>query len=86
MPVISHEIHESVIQKDGAKYGCHNNPNRFKSSYQFWDRHLGAWVGIPHRMSTDCRFDTSLTDQKCEGCNDRGSGEEYDRSVRAAGS
>jgi hypothetical protein len=39
----------------------------------------------PFRHSTECRFDMSLSDPACTGCEWRGSGEDYDQSVRKEG-
>lgn len=92
MPVIDHPIHEKVIEKQGAKYGCFNRkpysqgylaPNRvYAPSGNFTMEN----AFVPHVMSNDCRYDMSLTDRKCEGCEHRGSGEAYDQSVRGMAS
>jgi hypothetical protein len=40
---------------------------------------------IEHTMSKECRYDHSLTDQRCQFCNHRGSGERYDQMIRSKG-
>ncbi len=32
---------------------------------------------VKYTMTTACRYDLSLSDPRCEGCRDRGSGEEF---------
>lgn len=34
-------------------------------------------VVMPFRMSSECRYDRSLSDQHCTGCVHAGSGESY---------
>ena len=48
-------------------YGCHNGP-RPKPNKVF---------------SSECRYDKSLTDQRCLDCKHRGSGEAYDLKIRS---
>jgi hypothetical protein len=98
MPVLDHETHESVIEKEGAKYGCWNKPRPTEdSSYLAQDgwetQYVGsgdfegtAWfVEVRNVMSTECRYDMSLKDAKCDGCEWRGSGERYDEEIRSRG-
>jgi len=40
---------------------------------------------IHHSMSKECRYDRSLTDVRCAGCEHRGSGEAYNAMVRTKG-
>jgi hypothetical protein len=94
MPVVDHPVHPRTV--GGALYGCHNRAP-FKASYIAPDRIYDAQPGplpnsyrsvqtaIPHAMSTDCRYDMSLTDKKCADCIHRGSGEEYDKMIRSNG-
>lgn len=92
MPVLDHEIHERTRQSDSARYGCHNKP-RMRQDIPVKDGHrpLGDgnsaqhWRFIKDFGSLECRYDMSLRDRKCEGCEHLGSGEEYDRSIRAKG-
>lgn len=92
MPVLAHEVSDKVREKDGAVYGCWNR-EEFSETYVAQTRRYrnnGDWdlrqVFVPHLMSTDCRYDMSLTDIKCEGCQHRGSGEAYDAMIRSQGS
>lgn len=95
MPVLDHEVHPLTI--GGERYGCHNRPD-LEAGYfapdgladYMDDRDTGldariklAW--IPHRMSTECRYDMSLSDSKCAGCTHQGSGEAYDERIRKEG-
>lgn len=90
MPVIEHSVHEKVIQKEGFRYGCHNRPRPEKGQRVIGMRQSlcdKTWCEIwPYVFSTDCRFDMSLTDPACEGCEWRGSGERYDEEIRKRGS
>lgn len=98
-PVETHEVHEKVRIDSDFRYGCNNrkpfkktyfSPNRFlpvlrdpkeffKQMFQFHAKQ------VEHRMSTECRYDMSLKDQACEGCQHRGNGESYDAMVRSKG-
>ncbi len=91
MPGLDYEVHELTRQDSDAKYGC-NNRGEFSAGYYAPDRKYlpdGRWFDtmtfIPHRMSTECRFDISLTDTKCNTCPRRGSGEAYDKLIRSRG-
>jgi len=82
MPVVDTPVHEKVREKEGAVYGCWNmhRPtvgDTVSSSYSG-----EKW---PYVFSEECRFDMSLKDPKCEGCEWRGSGEKYDEMVRSKG-
>ena len=89
MPVIDHEIHESTIQKDGAKNGCWNKLRPMANSgyYAPQRRHLpfGKFaielVFIPFRMSTECRYDQAIAPSMCEGCQWVGQGKAYAEQV-----
>lgn len=96
MPVLDHEIHPRTVD-NGRAYACHNR-HPFAAGYfapdglaDFMDdRDTGldariklAW--IPHVMSTECRYDMSLTDSKCEGCRERGLGEAWSELIRRDG-
>ncbi len=80
MPVIDHETHESTRIGSDYRYGCWNKPRPVTgvSVYSFPHEY-------PFRHSTECRFDMSLSDPACTGCEWRGSGEAYDQSVRKDG-
>jgi hypothetical protein len=91
MAVLAHDVHERTREAAGAVWGCHRRPE-FAAGYWAPDRHylpggrfkvVQTW--IPNVMSTDCRFDLSLTDPKCSGCPRRGSGEAYNEMVRSRG-
>ena len=79
MPVLDHEVHESVKIDSNARYGCFNR-KPYADSYIANGRDI-----VPYRMSRECRFDMSLTDVMCEGCKHRGSGEAYNEMIRSQG-
>ena len=89
MPVIDHPVHEKTVA--GSHSGCHNRPE-FKRGYYAQVRRYVGTSGeffmdiefVPHRMSTECRHDMSLTDPRCGDCKHRGSGEVYANTVRNA--
>ena len=66
MPVLDHPVHESVIQKDGVKYGCYNRTGLRRyvmGSYAYGPQRWG------HTMSMKCRnYYLWESDPKCEGC------------------
>lgn len=90
-PVIDHEIHPRTVDT-GVPNGCHNRPP-MSPGYWAMDRQYrpgGKWeivpTWIPHRLSTECRYDLSLTDAKCAGCLERGQGEARSERIRRDGS
>lgn len=91
MPVVDTPVHEKVREKEGAKYGCWNKPRREQLGYYVPERYI-TLKGVTfeasyvvNTMSIECRYDMSLTDTKCDGCEWRGSGEAYDAMVRSKG-
>jgi hypothetical protein len=92
MPVLEHEVHALVRAKDGDVYGCWGR-RAFADGYYAPDRRYvegsegfePVIVYLDHRMSTECRYDMSLTDVKCAQCNHRGSGEAYVAHVKLLG-
>lgn len=93
MPVEDHAVHAKVRIKANKPYGCFNRemsagyyaPNRAAGSDGYKPTWFFERVRIPHTMSRECRYDMSLKDPRCEGCNHRGSGEKYSARVSAAG-
>ncbi len=79
MPVEDHPVHVLTKQGADARYGCWNLGAHKPRYFTF------NWRLVEHRMSTECRYDKSLSDLKCEGCKHRGSGEAYDLRVRTEG-
>jgi hypothetical protein len=89
-PVEDHPVHELVRQKQHARHGCWNR-KPFSDGYMAPSRQYApsgnftmVKVFIPHKMSTECRYDMSLSDGKCAGCQHKGSGEQYAAKIRAA--
>jgi radical SAM protein with 4Fe4S-binding SPASM domain len=82
MPVLDHETHESVIEKEGAKYGCWNMHRPTVGDIVESTYSGEKWSYV---FSEECRYDMSLTDTKCDGCEWRGSGEMYDLEIRSKG-
>lgn len=82
MPVENHEVHAKVKIATNKPYGCHNG-DRTSAGY------IGSPWGTPkfivHAMSTECRYDMSMTDPRCENCKHRGSGETYAKMVTENG-
>lgn len=65
-------------------YGCKDRV--LKPGYWTKEREYSSDGGftlvdrfIKHTMTTECRYDLSLSDPRCEGCRDRGSGEAHYR-------
>lgn len=98
MPVLEHETHAKVIQKEGFRYGCHDKPRQTDETVYLapdgWAVDYigsGDWLGemgfveVKHVMSRDCRFDMSLTDPACEECRWQGMGEKYAEEIRKRG-
>ena len=93
MPVEDHEVHDKVRIKADKPYGCYDR--EMSECYYAPERKMGSSgyepiffyerIRIPHRMSRECRYDMSLMDARCGGCNHRGSGEKYSERVRAQG-
>lgn len=90
MPVDEKPVHPLTVA--GERYGCYQR-GEFSKGYYAPDReHLadGRWHNvmrfIPHRMSTECRFDLSLISNRCGDCPHKGTGEAYDAMMRAKGS
>lgn len=81
MPVLDHPTHEATRIGADHRYGCHSRQRPIAGQTVTGAAAYGArqW---PHRMSTECRYDLSLSDPSCTGCPHRGSGEDYDRAVR----
>lgn len=91
MAVIDHPVHPKVVLADGTPYGCKNR--RFAKGYWTHQRfyypdgkYLMQQVFIEHTMSTECRYDKSLTDSRCATCAHKGKGEAYFNEVIALSS
>ena len=87
MPGLEHAV-SAMTKRSDEPYGCHN---RLRG--QPWMMVQDGWnaAGQRHmvmmldRMSVECRYDMSLSDKRCAGCQWAGSGEEYDQKIRSAG-
>ena len=82
MPVIEHPVHEHGVRIASAhRYGCWNRPDQFKPltiAQDGWNPDGSRrTVTFDHRMSHDCRYDRSLSDNACAGCRHAGGGERY---------
>lgn len=82
MPVIDHSVHEKVRIGSDYRYGCHNLP---KPEYGQTVSSTFSGEEWPYVFSTECRFDMSLSDPACGGCQWQGSGENYDAMIRREG-
>lgn len=85
MPVIPHPTHPDTVQNPEAKYLCNGKPRvrhllRVKTGYDIHGN-LGMQF-IKDFGSLECRYDRSLQDVKCAGCQHAGSGEAYAAHVK----
>ena len=90
MPVEDIPVHPLTV--GGDRYtACQNKvrkafyfaPNR---RYRADGTFVIEQTKVEDRSSTECRFDMSLSDPKCdELCPRRGQGEQYDQMVRSKG-
>ena len=91
MAVLDHPVHEKVRIGNDHRYGCWNRVGHNDGYYAPTRRYFpdGSFdmvtIFIPHHMSRDCRFDMSLQDPSCQGCQHRGLGELYDSNIRRHG-
>ena len=91
MAVLEHDIHPRTQHGEEFRYGCHNrswDALGYHTSVRYY-RPDGTFYFrkkfVEHRMSKECRFDLSLTDNGCRECKHRGSGEAYNEMVRRLG-
>lgn len=91
MPVEDHETHDSTRRGAGHKYGCNGKPRRrdglkVKGGWQTngWANETGVqrFKIVPDFGSLECRYDNSLADTHCDGCEHRGRGEAYAKTIR----
>ena len=93
MPVVEHAIHPSTQIGKEWRYGCwnlsrHKRPVRVQDGYRMHKvegntiTEIGVFRYVPDVFSEECRHDMSLSDWACEGCEHRGTGEEYARMVK----
>lgn len=82
-PVEDHEVHSRVKRGSDHRYGCHNRPRPAQGAWVASAKAYGG--GHKFRMSSECRYDQSLSDTRCCGCKHRGSGEAYDQKIRENG-
>lgn len=89
MPVETHEVHPSTV--GGDRYtACREKvrkPHYYAPTRRY--RKDGTFVieqeKVEDKSSHPCRYDMSMTDPKCEGCERSGQGEQYDRMIRSRG-
>ncbi len=88
MPGLDYEVHPLTV---GSEHYTKCSRKERKSGY--WARDVrhnmqppkDVWVWVEDTSSRECRYDKSLTDQKCEGCYSRGMGEFYSDEIRRKG-
>lgn len=95
MPVIEHDVHPSTRVGPDYRHGCWNRPRpkvgKGGGYYAPVRRYFpdGSFeivsAFVSYRMSVECRYDVSLRDAWCEGCDHAGSGEAYANEIRRAG-
>lgn len=74
MPVEDHEVHEKVKISADKRYGCWGRQGmgvgyfapdrRYKPDGTYYQ----ILTRIPHRNTTDCRYDLWESDPRCTGC------------------
>jgi hypothetical protein len=81
MPVDEKEVHPLTVGserydacREKVRRGGYWAPNRIYVDGCAYAKEL---VFVVDLMSQGCRYDRSLSDQKCEGCGQRGEGEKY---------
>lgn len=81
MPVIDHPVHEKTAIDKTHRYHCWNGERPKQGSIIHSEFSGESW---PYRMSSECRYDLSVTDPSCSECKHRGSGEDYSHMIRAS--
>jgi len=88
MPIEDCDPHELTIRSSLMPYGCKDRV--FKEGYWTLQRRFfedGSFDLAPkfikHAMSTECRYDRSLVDSRCNECQHRGLGELNSNLVRS---
>lgn len=92
MPVLEHSVSEKVIQKEGAKWGCHGIPFSGTTRYIAPDRRYredGTWENVQREIVTEWipgrKNDGAVGDPKCAGCHLLPCGAAYSAGVRENG-
>ena len=88
MPVIDHPVHPHGIRNADYRYGCHNRPHFHEviEVQDGWhDDGTRRTVKILFRMSTECRYDMSITDSGCKDCKHADTGHRYVKDQAAKG-
>lgn len=90
MAVLESNPHPVTVRASSTPYGCSNMTYRdgyWIKTRQYAEDGTYEMVDtfIKHVMSKECRYDHSLTDQRCQFCDHRGTGEIYDQMIRSKG-
>ena len=90
MPVEHHESSEQVKRASDTPYGCKDRAIADGYWLQTREYRPGGTYSIthtriPHTMSRECRYSSSLSDMRCAECKCRGEGEKYDQLIRRNG-
>lgn len=72
MPVVDYPVHPHGIRNADYRYGCWNRPDRFLETCS--SSHGDTWQ---FRMSNECRYDMSNTDNGCRDCKHALTGYKY---------
>ena len=72
MPVIDYPVHPHGIRDGNYRYGCWNRPDRFLDTVT-----SDKGDTFPFRMSHECRYDLSNTDNGCTDCKHASVGYKY---------
>lgn len=89
MPVLNTPVHDKTKQAENHRYGCFNKRLERKTVVvpMGYAVHTGTviFIEIEDFGSKECRYDKSLSDASCLGCEHRGSGEKYAAFVLSNG-
>jgi hypothetical protein len=97
MPGLEHAVSERTKRTDADPYGCKDgkrtdgyyakNGLSFHHAKTTDGSNIAAYkmLWIDDVMSTECRYDMSLSDKRCAGCKHAGSGEAYSEMIRRNG-
>jgi hypothetical protein len=90
MAVLESSPHALTVRTGSEPWGCSNRvwaegyyaPQR---SYRLGGIFDTVLKFIPHTMSKECRQSGTTNDPRCEGCQERGMGDEYVERIRRNG-
>lgn len=92
MPVIEHETHERVKEKEGTRWGCWGIPfdgtTRYVAPHRQY-REDGTWENVQREIVTEWipgrKNDGAVGDPKCADCSLLPCGRDYAEEIRRKG-